>query len=217
MNKRQRRDRTAQARRHARKIRFDDLHPSQQEGITVGATAREALAEIPDANPVHLDGEALLQHQMGGEQSLLDRLPVFRALLRDDTHSVWKEDDGRLQRNVIASVDVESFRSMQAGHMCLRCYEPQPDAFPNTCDMCGYPMRERQIMDIAMEFRGHEHVGPGLPIAEYLREQDERMEARERAEAKQNGRSPMTGLRRKIMSPGAAKLRGVKDGDVRAS
>lgn len=214
MNKRQR---TAQAKRHARRVRPEDLHPRQAEGLTIGASAREALAEIPDSNTVHLDGEALVQHQMSGDQSLLGRIPIFRALLRDDTHSVWKEEDGRLQRNVIASVDVETYRAMQAGNMCLRCYEPQPEDFPDTCDMCGYPMRERQILDIAMEFRGHEHVGPGLPIAEYLHEQDERMEARERAEAKQSGRSPMKGLRRKILSPGAAKLRGVKDGDVRAS
>jgi hypothetical protein len=70
-------------------------------------------------------------------------------------------------------------------------------------------------MDVAMEFRGRDHIGPGMPIAEYLDEQERRMEQRERAEAKKSGRSPMRGLRQKILSPGAKRLRGVHDGEVK--
>lgn len=215
MNRRQK-NRVLQ-RKKGRQIRPEDLHPSQAEGLTVGMNAREALASIPDPARADLDGEALVQHQLGGEQDLIGRIPVFRAVLKDDTHSVWKEEDGRLQRNVVASIDIETFRAIQAGHICLRCYEPHPEAFPDQCDMCGYPMRERQILDIAMEFRGHDHVGPGLPIGHYLDEQERRLEERERAEAKLHGHSPMRGLRQKILSPGVRKLRGVKDGDVRAT
>lgn len=218
MNRRQR-DRNAARARHAKRIRPEDLAPSQREGLTIGLGARDALKATPNKYQAHLDGEALIQHQLGGKQQTIGRIPIFRAVLRDDTHTVWKENDGRLQRNVIASVDIETFRAMQAGAMCLRCYEPvaEGESFPDTCDMCGYPMRERQIMDIAMEFRGHEHIGPGMPTSEFLAEMDERAEQRERAAAKREGRSPMSGLRKKILSPGAKRLRGVKDGDVRAT
>jgi hypothetical protein len=219
LNKRQRRDRTAQARRHARRLRLEDLHPKQQEGLTVGRghTAKEALASSPDPARSDLSGEELVRHQLGGEQERMGRVPVFRAVLRDDTHSVWRENDGRLQRNVISTMNEDTFRAIQAGFICLRCFEPHEEAFPNQCDLCGYPMSERQIMDVAMEFRGREHLGPGQPIAEYLDQQDRRMEEMERAEAKASGRSPMRGLRQKILSPGAKRLRGVKDGDVRAA
>jgi hypothetical protein len=211
------RQRTAAWKRKQRaKINLDDLHPKQAEGLTQGLTAKEALAEIPNPHH-HVDGEALVQHQLGDDQEYMGRIPLWRAVLRDDTHSVWKENDGRLQRNVIESLDVEVFRALQAGHICLRCHEPHPEAFPEMCDLCGYPMRERQILDIAMEFRGHEHIGPGLPIADYLEQQERRLEARERREAKRSGKSPMRGLRQKILSPGAKRERGVKDGDVRAS
>lgn len=203
-------------RRRQQRVNRDDLHPKQAEGLTEGMSAKDALIEIADQHK-HIDGEALVQRQLGGEQERHGRVPVFRAVLRDDTHSVWMESDGRLQRNVVASVDIETFRAMQAGFMCLRCYEPQDDAFPDQCDLCGYPMRERQVMDIAMEFRGHEHIGPGLPISEYLDDMDRRADERERAEAKTSGRSPMKGLRQKILSPGAARARKVKDGDVRVS
>lgn len=218
MNKRQKRDRISTMRRHGRRVLPEHLHPKQAEGLTIGMSAKDALRSIADDHQ-HISGEALVQHQMHGEQDKIGRVPVWRAVLRDDTHSVWKENDGRLQRNVIESVEVETFRAMQSGHICLRCHEPQEEAFPVECDFpgCGYPMRERQIMDIAMEFRGHEHIGPGLPIAEYLDQQDRRMEERERKERKKSGRSPMTGLRQKILSPGARHERGVKDGDVRAT
>lgn len=215
MNKRQRKLRTSLAARHARRVRPEDLHPKQAEGLTVGMSAKDALKSIQDAPRAHLDGEALVEHHLGGEQEKLGRIPIWRAVLRDDTHSVWKEHDGRLQRNVIESIDVETLHALKAGFICLRCHEPQPDPFPDQCDLCGYPMQERQIMDIAMEFRGHEHIGPGLPIAEFLDEQERRLEKRERRERRRNGHSPMTGLRQKILSPGARRQRGVKDGDVR--
>lgn len=216
MNKRQKRDRISTMRRHGRLVRPEDLHPKQAPGLTVGMSAKDALLSIKNDDS-HVDGEALAQRQLGGEQEHIGRVPVFRAVLRDDTHSVWKENDGRLQRNVVASIEVETFRALQAGFICLRCYEPQEDAFPELCPLCGYPMRERQILDVAMEFRGHDHVGPGLPIADYLEQQERRLEARERKERKKGGKSPMTGLRQKILSPGARRQRGVKDGDVRAA
>jgi len=203
-------------RRRQQRVNRDDLHPKQAEGLTEGMSAKDALLSLRDDH-AHVDGETLVQRQLGGDQGRSGRVPVFRAVLRDDTHSVWKENDGRLQRNVVASVDIETFRAMQAGFMCLRCYEPMEDAFPDQCDLCGYPMQERQVMDIAMEFRGHEHIGPGLPISEYLEEMDRRADERERAEAKASGRSPMKGLRQKILSPGVKRQRKVKGGDVRAS
>jgi hypothetical protein len=70
-------------------------------------------------------------------------------------------------------------------------------------------MAERQIMDIAMEFRGHDFIGPSRPITEYLEEQEERVERAEHAARKAGGSSPMVSLSRKILSPGAKKLRGL--------
>lgn len=192
--------------RRSKFVNTDNLGPKIAEGLTQGASAKEALDEHPVVGKT--DGAALTEH-MAGEQQYIDRIPVFRAVLRDDTHSVWTDETGRLQRNVIASVDIETFRALQAGHICLRCYEPHPEAFPEQCDLCGYPMRERQTLDVAMEFRGQDHVGPGAPIAEYLAEQDERMERMEHEIRRREGASPQTAVSRKILSPGAKRLRGL--------
>jgi len=71
----------------------------------------------------------------------------------------------------------EARRAIQAGHMCLRCKEPHPEeAFPLNCDVCGYEMRERQILDCAVEFEGEIHVGPSKPMEEFMEELEKRQE-----------------------------------------
>ena len=156
--------------RRKREVNLDNLNPKIREGITVGDE------QLPSA-PRTPSGEQLVRQHLGGEQKKIGRLPVFRAVLRDDPESVWVDGQtDRLQRNVIATVERETMAAMQAGHICLRCFEPQPHAFPGQCDLCGYPMKERQIMDIAMEFRGLDHVGPAQPFSEFLAQQEERVE-----------------------------------------
>lgn len=203
MNKRQRK-------RRSQRLNLDNLAPKIAAGITEGASAREALEQFPVQAKV--DGASIVDSHLGGEQGTLEgtRIPAPRFVASDDTHSVWHDEPtGRLQRNAVLKMDGETFKAIQAGHICLRCLEPQPEAFPFACDLCGYSMRERQVMDIAMEFRGGEHVGPGAPIAEYLAEQEERLERLDHARRKQEGSSPMQAVRRRILSPGAKKLRGL--------
>lgn len=172
-----------------------DLAPGIAEGITQGKHAGQEADERFKVE-THLSGEQIVQQHLGGAQKTLGRLPVFRALLRDDPESVWQDGQtDRLQRNVIAAVDPETMSAMRSGHMCLRCYEPSPQSFPEECSLCGYPMRERQIMDIAMEFRGNEHVGPAMPFNEFIAQQEERMEKAAFLKRLKDGGSKLKGLR----------------------
>lgn len=208
---RKKRDRTAaKSRRH--KLNLENLAPKVALGITEGASAKEALAELDarGVKPEGIDGAELVASHLGGEQELIGRIPRPRFVASDDTHSVW--DDGvthRLQRNAILKMDRATFDAIKAGHICLRCLEPQPDAFPETCDLCGYPMRERQGLDIKMEFRGETHVGPGMPIAQWEAEQEEKAERAEFERRKREGGSPMKSVSRRILSPGAKRARGL--------
>lgn len=195
--------------RKAKLVNRDRLAPKIAAGLTEGATAKEALAEFPVQGKV--DGAQLTEH-MAAEQPNIEgtRIPAPRFVAQDDTHSVWHDEPtGRLQRNAILNMDTETFRAIQSGYICLRCLEPTPEPFPYMCDLCGYSMRERQVMDIAMEFRGGAHVGPGAPIADYLAEQEERLERLDHARRKQEGSSPLKAVSRRILSPGAKKLRGL--------
>lgn len=208
---RKRRDRTAaKIRRH--KVDLEALAPKVALGITEGASAREAMQELDErmGRVSFKDGVDLVQSHLGGEQERIGRIPVPRFVATDDTHSVWKDEQtNRLQRNAILKMDRETYEAILAGHICLRCLEPQPDAFPDQCDLCGYPMQERQALDVRMEFRGEDHIGPGMPIAQWEAEQEEKAERAEHARRKREGGSPMKTISRRVLSPGAKRLRGL--------
>ena len=170
-------------------VDLSSLAPGIADGLTQGPHATEE-AEERFPYEKQKSGVAIVQQHLGGEQKTIGRIPVFRAILRDDPESVWTDGQtDRLQRNVIAAVDPATLSAMRAGHICLRCYEPHENSFPELCDLCGYPMAERQIMDIAMEFRGAEHVGPAQPFDQFLAEQEERKEKRAFAKRLRDGGS----------------------------
>jgi hypothetical protein len=199
------------------RVNLDNLAPKIAQGITEGANAREAQAELDDrmGKVSDFSGDDLVQQHLGGEQEKFGRIPVPRFVASDDVNSVWlDEPTQRLQRNAVLKMEKETFEAIQAGYICLRCLEPQDEAFPDVCQSppemgCTYPIRERQSMDLRMEFRGTTHIGPGAPIGQYLAEQEERLERLDHAKRKEEGSSPMQAVTRRILSPGAKRLRGL--------
>jgi hypothetical protein len=211
-----RRERTA-AKARRRRVDLERLAPKVRQGITEGAGAREAMQELDDrmGKVPDFSGDDLVQQHLGGEQGKHGRVPVPRFVASDDTHSVWHDEPtGRLQRNAVLKIEKATYEAMLAGHICLRCLEPQDEAFPEVCQSpeemgCSYPIRERQALDMRMEFRGEDHVGPGLPIAQFEADQQERIERAEHARRKKEGDSPMKFVSRRVLSPGAKRVRGL--------
>lgn len=167
----------ADARKRKQKVKPEDLSPGLAEGLTQGMPAEQALREtyVP---PVHGD-----RSYMNEDSNVAGtRVPRPRFVAEEDADSVWlDEPTGRLQKNVNVTFTKEVTRAIQSGRICLRCLEPQPVDFPDICmspeEMgCTYPIRDRQIMDFAMEFEGEKHLGPAKPISEYMAEQEERVE-----------------------------------------
>jgi hypothetical protein len=64
-------------------------------------------------------------------------------------------------------------------------------------------------MDVAVEFRGETSIGPAMAIGQWESEQQARMEEREYEEKRKDGHSPMIAVSKKILSPGAKRLRGL--------
>lgn len=162
-------------RRWRTRLRLHNLSPKIAEGITEGASAQEALREHPAPSRDGVDLQAHL-----AEVPRYNRVPTFRAVVKDSLDSVWlDEPTGRVQRDAVVMVNPEVKEALREGMLCLRCWEPQDEAFPpphraNHLPGCTYPIAERQAIDVRMEFRGDEHVGPALPISQYLAEQEER-------------------------------------------
>lgn len=172
-------------RRNRKKVDPSRLHPKMAEGLTQGKHSLEEARELP--SPEIKDGAAIARQT--AEVAYVDgtRVPRPRFHAEDDLGSVWHLGDDRLQRNSTQTFAPEIFAAIKQGMMCLRCMEPQASAFPVTCDLCGYAMKERQIMDVAMEFVGDKHLGPAKPITEYMMNQELEREKREFLKRQKDG------------------------------
>ena len=53
--------------------------------------------------------------------------------------------DGREQSQVRITYDRESTERIRGGWACAKCGEPFPEAWPEQCDVCGAPIRSRQL------------------------------------------------------------------------
>lgn len=157
-------------------VKPEHLAPRLQEGFTQGVPAEEALSYFESPTQ---DGVAQLRALRDVSPAGGTRVPTprFVASVSDDSIMV-EPATGRVMQDVELGMNPETRRAIQAGSICLRCLEPQPSPFPTLCDLCGYPMAERQAMDVAVEFEGEIHLGPTRPISEFLEEQSERLEKR---------------------------------------
>lgn len=186
--KKKQRNRALKKRRH---ISEDELSPGIAAGLTQGVPLKEALEMHPVSTAP--SGVELVRHMRDVEQAQHRRVPLPKFVASEDADSVWyDEPTGRIQKNVTATFQPEVVAAIKAGEICLRCLEPQDEPFPDICTSppemgCSYPIRDRQIMDVAMEFEGDRHLGPARPITEFLEEQDLRREKRKFIERKIEG------------------------------
>lgn len=49
---------------------------------------------------------------------------------------------------------------LREGRVCLECMNPLEEAFPETCNLCGFGVRDNQAARLETEFQGYKHVGP---------------------------------------------------------
>lgn len=175
MSKKSKRNRALKGKQ---RVRDEDLAPRIAAGLTQGASMKEALEMYPvSTQPA---GFEVVRHMSGADKRLERGLPYAPFVASNSTQAVWSDGvTDRLQMDHDKTYTAEGMRLLREGRQCLRCDEPHPNPpFPLACDMCGYAMKDRQIMDIAMEFDGLKHLGPSRPITEYMAEQDARMEKR---------------------------------------
>ena len=156
----------------------DQFLPGVAAGLTFGdeMTPQEALQEHYKPMP---DGQQVVSHMKNADLKLQRGVPFAPFVASNSTDAVFSDGvTDRPQMSYDAVYTKAGMRLLREGRQCLRCQEPQPVPFPGACDMCGYPMKDRQIMDIAVEFEGDRHLGPAKPVAQYLEEIELRKEKR---------------------------------------
>ncbi len=173
-------NRALKRRRH---INPEELHPSLRPGLTQGASAKEAQEYLGSIEPAR-DGTDVARYMREAGSAGDSRVPIPRFSGSDHATGFVRQSLDRRMGDALLTFPRDVIRAMQAGMICLRCLEPQPYAFADDhLEGCEgvlvhgpHYMKDRQIMDFAMEFEGDKHIGPSKPMSEYLEEQDLRVE-----------------------------------------
>lgn len=80
--------------------------------------------------------------------------------------------------------DIEMFRQ---GFKCLDCWELLPDSFPESCFVCGFPVRDLQAEMFEKRFAGSREVGSRINDGDELERLALQREERERREGRTSG------------------------------
>lgn len=195
-----------EAKRRKQRLRTEDLAPEIARGITIGASAKEALDQHPVTPIRPLEQRLRHMHDIGAALR-----PRFHGETTD-TGFVRESLDRRFADAEITFPE-EVRRAILAGMICLKCLEPQTSSFADehleACEgvLVRGPryMRDWQIIDCAHEMQGEKHLGPSKPMSEFLGAQDERMEKRlfiKRVLDGGKGRIPKAWLRDAVLMDG---------------
>lgn len=175
-------NRALKRRRH--EIDPGELHPSLRAGLTQGASAEEAQQHLGAV--ANHDGRDIVKYMREEQQSSTARVPTPRFAGSDSSTGFVRQSLDRKMGDALLTFPPEVIRAIQSGMICLRCLEPQSWAFEDAhLEGCEgvlihgpHYMKDRQVMDFAMEFEGDKHIGPSKPMSELAEEQDARVEKR---------------------------------------
>lgn len=169
---------------------IEEMHPKQRDGLTV---AGEDVGNQPAPSPTTAD---LIHHMSSEGIGKVGRMPAVQFVAEDDPNEFWSMGDDRIVAGADVTMKPDMVAAIQTGHLCMRCLEPHPsDPFPLACTLCGYSMKELQIRDFALEFKGDKHLGPSQPIEERMAEMEAEYEKEKFRQRIAQGKSPMKGLK----------------------
>lgn len=97
------------------------------------------------------------------------RRPVIPIAIEEDVDRV-KIEDGRTYMHYEYSLRPDDVERIRLGYVCANvpCFEPHETPFPEQCNVCGFPMRELQLIRFRREFVGDRWVGPADTIEDEL-------------------------------------------------
>ena len=150
------------------KLKPDQFAPKIAEGLTEGKlTPEDARREFPVSKAPATSYGHMSQERGRGE-------PYAAMVIERNGVPIQEPNTGRWMEDVDVIVTDEEAQQIVAGYRCLKCKEPFETAFPASCYVCGYEVKDRQIVDAAMELEGTRHVGPSRPLSEYMLELEAR-------------------------------------------
>ena len=103
------------------------------------------------------------------------RRPATVYCVEEDSSFVEDEADGRTFGGVRMTVSAETLERLRLGRLCAKCLEPQQEAMPVRCSLCGFGIRSQQRAWFEHYFRGIELIGSRLSLDDELERLKEEM------------------------------------------
>ena len=103
------------------------------------------------------------------------RRPATVYGVEEDSSFVEDEADGRTFGGVRMTVSAETLERLRLGRLCAKCLEPQEEAMPVRCRLCGFGIRSQQRAWFEHYFRGIELIGSRLSLDDELERLKEEM------------------------------------------
>ena len=94
------------------------------------------------------------------------RKPATVYDVEPDPQRFMLTGDGRMFSEVKLTVDKETHERLREGRLCAICLEPQEEANPVRCPLCGYEIRRHQQEWISANFLGTELIGSKHKISD---------------------------------------------------
>jgi len=83
-------------------------------------------------------------------------------------HEAIVTADGRVMRQPVLTLSVEDTDRLRSGYVCIKCFEPFEQAWPERCPVCGAPVRREQARYFAQEFGGAAALGSPVSLLDEL-------------------------------------------------
>lgn len=68
--------------------------------------------------------------------------------------------DRLVQEEEVILSDPQDFERLRLGYVCPQCFEPFEYAYPESCNVCSYPVRARAHDFLESHFKGETWIGP---------------------------------------------------------
>ena len=77
--------------------------------------------------------------------------------------------DGRHFQDATITLTADAAERVWQGYMCAKCLEPFTEAYPDSCGVCGFPVKELQRKLLERDFLGRDPTAvAGFPMEREL-------------------------------------------------
>ena len=73
--------------------------------------------------------------------------------VESDGTEIYELQDGRTMTGVLWVIHPDALPAYMEGYLCMNCHQGQKEPMPKECWVCSFPMRDRQLERLSIDFK----------------------------------------------------------------